>query len=142
MADKMSTKPDDFATIIGPDAKFKGELSFQGGVRVDGSFEGSISTTGRVFVSKDGQVKAEVKAASVALEGAIEGNIAAQDKIELRATGKMIGDIQASKLLVVEGATFIGRCEVGPDVKPKPASASPAKEGQPAMRPVGAGAGK
>lgn len=142
MADTMSTKPDDFATIIGPDAQFKGELTFQGGVRVDGQFDGSITTSGRVFVSKGGQVKAEVKAASVALEGAIEGNVAAQDKVELRATGKMIGDIQAAKLLVVEGATFVGKCEVGPDVKPKAGSASSAKDGQPAMRPVGAGAGK
>ena len=142
MADTMSTKPDEFATIIGADAQFKGELSFQGGVRVDGKFEGSISTTGRVFVSKGGEVKAEVKAASVALEGTIEGNVAAQEKIELRATGKMIGDIQAAKLLVVEGATFVGRCEVGPDVKPKAVSQGAAKSGQPAMRPVGAGAGK
>ena len=144
MAETMPTKNDDFATVIGPDAQFKGELSFQGGVRIDGKFEGSITTSGKVFVSKSGQLKAEVKASSVALEGRLEGNLVAQDRVELRATGQMHGDVKASKLLVVEGATFIGRCEVGPDVKSSaaaPASASaPATnaKGQPAMRPVGA----
>jgi cytoskeletal protein CcmA (bactofilin family) len=143
MAETMPNKNDDFATVIGPDAQFKGELSFQGGVRIDGSFDGSITTSGKVFVSKSGQLKAEVKASSVALEGKLEGNLIAQDRVELRATGQMHGDLKASKLLVVEGATFIGRCEVGPDVKTSVA-ASPAvpathAKGQPAMRPVGAG---
>ena len=141
MAESMSTKNDDFATVIGPDAQFKGELTFQGGVRIDGQFDGSITTSGKVFVSKSGLLKAEVKAASCALEGKLEGNLTAQDRVELRATGQMIGDLKATKLLVVEGATFIGHCEVGPNVKPTAAPAttgSNAKE-QPAMRPVGAG---
>ena len=146
MAETMSTKNDDFATVIGPDARFKGELTFQGGVRIDGQFDGSITTSGKVFVSKSGQLKAEVKAASCALEGKLEGNLTAQDRVELRATGQMHGDVKATKLLVVEGATFIGRCEVGPNVKPDAAAPAGVTAGanskdkeQPAMRPVGAG---
>jgi len=138
MADSMSTKGDDFATVIGPDAKFKGELSFQGGVRIDGQFDGSITTSGKVFVSNNGHVKAEVKAASVALEGKLEGNLTAQDRVELRATGQMFGDVKAAKLLVIEGATFVGRCEVGPAAKGDK-GAAPAKDAQPVMRPVAAG---
>ena len=142
MADQMSTKTEEFATVIGADAQFKGELTFQGGVRIDGKFEGSITTNGKVFVSKGGVVKAEVQANSVALEGKIEGNVLAEDRVELRATGQMIGDGTASKLLVVEGAAFIGRCEVGPDVKASKPAPAQAKAGHPEMRPVGAGAGK
>ena len=120
MAETMPTKNEDFATVIGPDAQFKGELSFQGGVRIDGKFDGSITTSGKVFVSKSGQLKAEVKASSVALEGKLEGNLVAQDRVELRATGQMHGDLKAT------GTT------------PTSAPATNAK-GQPAMRPVGAG---
>ena len=116
MADSASMKPDGFATVIGKDAKFKGELSFQGGVRVDGEFEGAVTTSGQVLVSKGGVLKAEVKAGSVALEGLLEGNLTAQERVELRASGQMKGDLKAAKLLVVEGATFVGRCEVGPNV--------------------------
>lgn len=139
MAETLSTKADDFATVIGADAQFKGELTFQDGVRIDGRFEGSITTSGKVFVSKNGHVKAELKASSLALEGKLEGNVTADDRVEIRATGQMIGDVKATKLLVVEGATFVGHCAVGAEVKAKEA---PSKAGQPAMRPVGAGAGK
>jgi cytoskeletal protein CcmA (bactofilin family) len=106
-----------FATVIGKDASFKGELTFTGGVRVDGRFEGSIATDGQVMVSKDGHLKAEVKAGSVALEGHLEGNLTAKDRVEMRATCRMHGDLKAAKLLVVEGASFVGRCEVGPGAK-------------------------
>ena len=139
MAEATSSKAEEFATVIGPDAQFKGELTFQGGVRIDGQFEGSITTTGKVFVSKSGQVKAEVKASSLALEGKLEGNIDVEDRVELRATGQMRGDVRATKLLVVEGASIVGKCEVGAGVKAKGGDAKPS---QPPMRPVGAGAGK
>jgi cytoskeletal protein CcmA (bactofilin family) len=128
---------EEFATVIGPDAQFKGELTFQGGVRIDGQFEGTIQSAGKVFVSKAGKLKAEVKAGSIALEGHVEGNVAAEDRVELRATAQLRGDLKASKLLVVEGATFIGRCEVGPGAAT--GSHSRSKE-EPAMRPVPTGA--
>jgi cytoskeletal protein CcmA (bactofilin family) len=134
----VSTK-DEFATVIGPDAQFKGELTFQGGVRVDGSFEGTINSTGKIFVSKGGKMKAEVKASSLALEGLVEGNVVAEDRVELRASAQLRGDLKATKLLVVEGATFIGRCEVGPNAG---ASSTPSRGGreEPAMRPIPTGA--
>src|SRR5439155_21244584 len=104
MADAISTKPDDFSTVIGPDAQFKGELTFQGGVRVDGQFEGTIQTPGKVFVSKGGKLKAEVKAGHIALEGQVDGNLNAEDRIELRATAQLRGAVRTNKLLVVEDA--------------------------------------
>lgn len=129
----------DFATVIGPDAQFKGELTFEGGVRIDGRFEGSITTKGKVLISKGGEVKAEIKATSLVLEGRLVGNIEADDIVELRATGQLEGDVKASKLLVVEGATLVGRCEVGAGAK-RATAGQPRKNGdaQPEMRPVGA----
>jgi len=116
---------DDYSTVIGPDAQFKGELTFQGGVRVDGQLEGTIHTSGRVHVSKGGKLKAEVKAGGISVEGQVDGNLIAEDRVELRSTAQLRGDLKATKLLVVEGATFIGRCEVGvaspgvgPEVRP------------------------
>ena len=113
MADASPGK-DEFSTIIGADAQFKGDLTFQGGVRIDGQFEGTIQTSGRVLVSKGGRLKAEVKAGGIAIEGQVDGNLSAEDRLELRGSAQVRGDVKASKLLVVEGATLIGRCEVGP----------------------------
>ena len=123
MADTTPGKPGEYGTVLGPDAQFKGELSFEGGVRVDGRFEGSIKTTGQVLVSKSGEVKADIQARHLVLEGRLDGNLDAQDVVELRATANLQGDVRAAKLLVVEGATLVGRCEVGPNVKATPPTA-------------------
>ena len=116
MPDAVTTKPEEFATVIGADAQFKGELTFQGGVRIDGQLEGSIQTSGKVLVAKTGRLKAEVKAGQVVLEGQVDGNVTADDRVEIRASATLRGDLRASKLLVAEGATWVGRCEVGPAV--------------------------
>ena len=102
-------------------------------IRVDGQFEGTIQTPGKVFVSKGGKLKAEVKAGHIALEGQVDGNLAAEDRVELRATSQLRGNVRAAKLLVVEGATFVGRCEVGPNVG---AAVPKASADGPAMRPI------
>lgn len=117
MADGTPVKPGEFATVIGADARFKGELSFDGGVRIDGRFEGSITTSGQVLISKGGQVQADIQARHLVLEGHMTGNLTAQDMVELRATADLQGDVRAAKLVVIEGATLVGRCEVGPNVK-------------------------
>lgn len=113
MVDVNRSTTEEFATVLGGDATFKGELAFQGGVRIDGSFEGSITTPGKVVVSREGKVKAEIKAGTLIIEGSLEGNAIVKDRAELRATCRYIGDLKVSKLQVLEGATFAGRCEVG-----------------------------
>jgi cytoskeletal protein CcmA (bactofilin family) len=108
------SKTDEYPTVIGADAKFKGELSFQGSVKIDGTFEGSINTPGTVFVSQTGKVKAEVHAGNVAVDGTVEGNVASEGRVTLNASCKLKGDLKAAKLTVKEGATWAGRCDVGP----------------------------
>jgi len=104
---------DEYPTVIGADAVFKGELSFQGSVRIDGTFEGGIKTPGTVFVSQKGKVKAEISAGSVTIDGSIEGNVISEGRVQLNASSKLKGDVMAGKLQVAEGATWSGRCEVG-----------------------------
>jgi cytoskeletal protein CcmA (bactofilin family) len=135
-------RAEEFATVIGADAQFKGELTFQGGVRIDGKFEGSITTTGKVLVSREGNLKAEVKAGHLVVEGTIEGNATVKDRAELRATCTLKGDLKAAKLNVVEGATFIGRCEVGAGAGAADHGPAPAPAEMGGMRPPIAVAGR
>lgn len=115
MIDKTPGAPGEFTTIIGSDATLKGELVFEKGVRVDGVVEGKVASKGQLAVSQGGRVQAEVNASSVLVDGDVVGNLIASDRIELRKTAKVKGDIRAGKLLVAEGATFVGHCSVGPD---------------------------
>ena len=105
----------DFPTILGPDAKFKGELSFEKGMRVMGQFEGKINTPGRVHVAKEAKMQADVDAGGIVVEGEVQGNLSANDRIELKNSARYQGDLSAAKLVVDEGAVFRGHVTVGPD---------------------------
>jgi len=104
---------DNFPTVIGPDAKFKGELAFENGVKILGGFEGSISTKGNLLVASEGVIQADVEAGTVVVEGEINGNVAAADLVELKNTARLQGDLRCERLIVVDGASFVGHCNVG-----------------------------
>jgi cytoskeletal protein CcmA (bactofilin family) len=111
----------EFPTILGPDAKFKGELSFEKGMRVMGQFEGKVNTPGRIHIAKEAKMQADVDAGGIVVEGEVQGNLSASDRIELKNSARYEGDLRASKLVVDEGAVFSGHVSVGPDsVKNRP----------------------
>ena len=118
----------DYATTIGPDCTFKGELSFEKGLRLQGKLEGKITTPGRLHVAKEAKVQADVDAGSIIVEGDVRGNLMANERIELKNSARYEGDLQASKLVVDEGAVFSGHVSVGPEaVKGRPPHAPPAR---------------
>jgi cytoskeletal protein CcmA (bactofilin family) len=113
--------PQEFPTIIGPDASFKGELTFEKGMRLMGKFEGRITSPGRLHVAKEARMQADVESGSIIVEGEVKGNLTANDRIELKQTARLEGDLRATKLTVDEGAIFSGHVTVGPDaVKQRP----------------------
>ena len=79
---------------------------------------------GNAILGKNAQVKGNVTATSVSIEGKISGNILAKDKIEMKATATVNGDIKARRLSVEDGVTFVGRSEVNPNAQPAPAADS------------------
>jgi cytoskeletal protein CcmA (bactofilin family) len=105
----------EYPTIIGPDASFKGELSFEKGLRLQGRFEGKITTPGRLHISKEAHMAADVDSGAIVVEGEVKGNLTAADRIELKQTARYEGDLRATKLTVDEGAVFSGHVTVGPD---------------------------
>ena len=123
-----AVNPQDFPTTIGPDASFKGELSFEKGMKLHGRFEGKINTPGRLQIAKEAKMQADVDAGAISVEGEVRGNLSANDRIEMKQTARYEGDLRASKLVVDEGAVFVGHVAVGPEaVKNRP-------QGQPGQR--------
>jgi cytoskeletal protein CcmA (bactofilin family) len=102
-------------TIIGKDAKIKGELSFENSAKILGGFEGKITAKGEVVIGETANCRATVEAGTVIVDGPIEGDIIARDRIQLSPKAKVKGDIIAASLTVSEGASFVGHCKVGPD---------------------------
>ncbi len=103
-------------TVIGRDTRIKGEMFFESGARILGSFEGKISSAGEVQIGAGANCQAAIEASRVTVDGNITGDIAASELLTLNASAHIQGDVTAGKLIVAEGATFVGHCRVGPNV--------------------------
>jgi len=125
-------------TLIGAHAKFKGELSFEGTVRIDGKFEGNISSSedGTLIISETAEVQGEIRVPNLLLYGTVRGNVRATKSLQVGAKGRLNGDVEYTVLSLAEGAAVNGRCTRIDDNKDKAAQAKPqgaAPAGQPAQ---------
>ncbi len=98
------------------DAEIKGTIKFGEAMKIDGKFDGELITdNGELVVGKTGHVKANVKVRSAIVEGRVDGNIKASDKVELKQSAHIFGDLQAKTLVIEEGVVFVGQCNVNPE---------------------------
>jgi len=127
--------PTNQTTVIGPDTRIKGEMSFDNTAQLLGTFEGKISAKGELKVAKGATCAAEVEAGKVTIDGTVNGNMVGRDRVQLSSSAQMKGDLVAAKLVVEEGAVFVGHCTVGPDAAKhagnKSASMTESKSGAP-----------
>jgi cytoskeletal protein CcmA (bactofilin family) len=101
-------------TTLGEGVVFRGELSFERLLRIDGVFEGELISQGKVIVGPKGKVKANLNLREAIIEGKVEGNITVSERLELRGAAVVHGDIEAKLLSVDEGVTLLGRLNVQP----------------------------
>ena len=117
-------------SVLGAGVIWQGSISGSGGVRVEGTFEGQIGLKGLLVVGETGKVTCEnVRAANVIVAGAVKGNITAQ-KVEIRASGRVWGDIITTAFATEEGAFLCGQIrmedavDLGLDAPGDPSSAN------------------
>ena len=118
--------------VLTSDVEIKGNLKFAGELTFEGKLDGEISSDGTLQLGDSAVVNGNINATSVIVRGKVNGNIVAKDKIELKAKTELFGDIRASKLVMEEGVTFVGKTEVNPNKvaptsAPRPASMSTAE---------------
>lgn len=96
-------------TLIGTSIVIKGELSCGEDLYIDGQVEGTIDPKGkRLTIGPHGRVKANVTACAVVVEGKLEGNIQATDRVDLKQSAVVTGDIATQRISIDEGAYFKG----------------------------------
>ena len=119
MADVLDSPASDrIENVIGPTATFIGELKCDGGVRVDGVFQGSLETMGNVIIGETAKVVADIVGRNVSISGAVKGDIIASGRLEILSTGLLWGDIQVASFLIDEGGVFSGRSEMPAEFEP------------------------
>lgn len=112
MLGKKSKEEEEVRAFLGKGAEFSGKLMFNGSVRIDGDFKGSIFGNGTLVIGEGAQVEADVRVDSVMVSGEMHGQIAAKGKICIFSTGKVIGDLNTPIFSVEEGAFFEGTCHM------------------------------
>jgi cytoskeletal protein CcmA (bactofilin family) len=110
-------KPSEAATrasVLGPTLKFRGELSAQEDLIVQGSVEGSITHTQSLTIGTDGSMKGDIRARVIVIDGKVEGDLYATESVNIRATAKVKGNVFSPRVGISEGAFFQGQIEMQP----------------------------
>ncbi len=115
--------------VLNSDVEVVGSLRFSDDLLIDGNVEGDISSEGVLSVGENAVIRAEIKTKSVIIHGKVFGNITVTDRVELKSTAELVGDIQATSLAIEAGAIFIGHSTVG---TPTIVSAAPVVNAVPA----------
>jgi cytoskeletal protein CcmA (bactofilin family) len=102
------------ASVLGPTLKFRGELSAQEDLIVQGSVEGSITHTQSLTIGTDGTMKGDIRARVIVIDGKVEGDMYATESVNIRATAKVKGNVFAPRVGISEGAFFQGQIEMQP----------------------------
>jgi len=102
------------ASVLGPTLKFRGELSAQEDLIVQGSVDGSITHTQSLTIGTDGSMKGDVRARVIVIDGKVDGDLYATESVNIRATAKVKGNIFAPRVGISEGAFFQGQIEMQP----------------------------
>ena len=101
--------PDRVDSVLGPDLAWSGRLTGEGGVRIDGAFDGDIEVNGLVVVGDQGRVTCdELRAVTVIVAGAVRGDIMAE-RVEIMPTGRVWGDVVTTSFSTEEGAFMRGQ---------------------------------
>lgn len=117
-------KTGEFANI-GKSVVIKGELSGSEDLYVDGQVEGSIELRGNsLTVGPNGKIKARVSAKNIAILGSVEGSVTATERVELRKSAVVNGDIATARIAVEEGALFKGKIDIQKEGKAAAPAAS------------------
>jgi len=120
-------------SVLGPGINWQGNLRGSGGVRIEGTLEGEITVRGLVVVGETGRVTCEtLKANTVVVAGSVKGNVIAE-KLEIRSTGRVWGDVTVVSFATEEGAFLRGQIcmeerveiEFEPEVENKPPVENP-----------------
>ncbi len=123
-------------SVLGPGVIWEGKVSGIGGVRIEGTFEGQIGLRGMLVVGESGRVTCEnIRASTVIVAGAVRGNITTQ-KLEIRATGRVWGDVITTSFVTEDGAFLRGQIRmedhVDLELGPEPGTETPVTDQPPA----------
>ena len=117
MARTIETAPDMAINRIVEGTSVEGEIRCESNIRIDGAFNGNLTTKGRLVVGPNGKLEGTAFCQHAEIEGLVKGKLTVQQQLSLKNTAKVEGDIFTDKLSIEPGAVFTGACNMGAKVK-------------------------
>lgn len=111
--DRPPAGGDHLNAFLGEGTAFRGTLTFQGTVRIDGAMDGEVFTRDTLVIGEGATVRATIHAGVLIISGTVHGNITAEGKTELHSGARLFGSISTPLLSMAEGVTFEGSCTMG-----------------------------
>lgn len=115
----MKPKSGDLNGFLDRGSVYRGELEFEDTMRIDGRFNGKITSKNELIVGESASIEADIHVGRIAISGTVKGTIRADQKIEIHRSGKVFCDLETPALIIEEGAVFQGNC----NMEPKPVAA-------------------
>ena len=131
-AAQAASQAERITSVLGDGTSYLGKLTGQGGVRIEGAFEGDIKLNGLLVVGTTGRVTCEdLRATTVIVAGVVRGDITAH-KVEIRASGRVWGNVTTLAFATEEGAFLRGQIQMEEEIElnlPQEASQESAESG-------------
>ena len=106
----VAVKGSDLSAFIDEASEIEGKYTFSGTVMINGKFKGEIVSNDTLIVGEKAVINASIHAGIVLISGEVVGNVLASERVELRGTARVFGDVEAPVIVVEEGVLFEGHC--------------------------------
>jgi cytoskeletal protein CcmA (bactofilin family) len=113
----VSAEHAEISAFLGKGTEFKGVLSFAGTIRVDGKLDGEVISKDTLIAGDEALLQGEITVGTIISSGKVMGNLSASQKVHLLAPAVVEGTIRTPKLIIEEGVTFDGKCEMASQKK-------------------------
>ena len=101
------------SAFLGKGSHVTGKLVFEGPARIEGQVDGEISAQDTLTIGESAIVNAQITGSAIVIHGRVTGDVTARKRLEIRAPGKLIGNIHTPSLVINEGVVFEGHCAMG-----------------------------
>jgi cytoskeletal protein CcmA (bactofilin family) len=97
------------SNVLSSDVEIKGTISFREELRIDGRVEGEINSDGVLTIGRNAEIRGDIRAKTITVFGKVYGDITAAERCELKSHASLQGDLKTARVLVEEGASFVGK---------------------------------
>jgi cytoskeletal protein CcmA (bactofilin family) len=101
------------SNVISKETQIKGDIVAHGNIRIEGSVEGAVKSQSKIVIGESAVIKGNLSSSEAEISGKVDGKVICSDVLYLKKSALVTGDIITNKLVVENGATFNGRCQMG-----------------------------